>query len=210
MRAELTFDTVLTAYGLTESAGTVTMCRRGDPPEVIAGTSGRAIPGLEVRVVDDDGAELPPGEPGEIVVRGYTVMSGYFEDPRPRPRPSTPTAGCTPATSGSWTTPATCHHRPHEGHVHRRRVQRLPGRDRGRPPRPRGCPRWRWSASPTSGMGEVGCAFVVPRRRRPPPTSELSWPERCSLGPRRHGQLQSAPLRAWWSTPCRSTPAARC
>ncbi len=81
MRSELTFSTVLTAYGLTESSGTVTMCRQGDAPETIAETSGRAIPGLEVRVVGDDGVERPRGEPGEIVVRGYTVVSGYFEDP---------------------------------------------------------------------------------------------------------------------------------
>ncbi len=77
MSSELGFGTVLTAYGLTESCGTVTMCRRSDPPEIIAGTSGRAIPGLEVRAVADD-KEVPAGEPGEIVVRGYTVMSGYW------------------------------------------------------------------------------------------------------------------------------------
>jgi acyl-CoA synthetase (AMP-forming)/AMP-acid ligase II len=81
MRSELTFSTVLTAYGLTESTGTVTMCRRGDDPHTIAQTSGRAIPGLEVRVIDDKGVELSRGEPGEIVVRGYTVVAGYFEDP---------------------------------------------------------------------------------------------------------------------------------
>jgi len=81
MRSELTFSTVLTAYGLTESTGTVTMCRRGDDPTTIAQTSGRAIPGLEVRVVDDTGVEVLRGEPGEIVVRGYTVVAGYFEDP---------------------------------------------------------------------------------------------------------------------------------
>jgi HIP---CoA ligase len=79
MRDELGFDTVLTAYGLTESCGTVTMCRRDDPPDVVAATSGRAIPGLEVRAVAT-GAEVPPGEPGEIVVRGYTVMHGYWGD----------------------------------------------------------------------------------------------------------------------------------
>jgi acyl-CoA synthetase (AMP-forming)/AMP-acid ligase II len=77
MRDELGFDTVLTAYGLTESCGTVTMCRRSDPPEVVAATSGRAIPGLEVRAVAG-GADVAPGEPGEIVVRGYTVMPGYW------------------------------------------------------------------------------------------------------------------------------------
>ena len=77
MRDELGFDTVLTAYGLTESCGTVTMCRRSDPPDVVAATSGRAIPGLEVRAVVD-GADAAAGEPGEIVVRGYTVMPGYW------------------------------------------------------------------------------------------------------------------------------------
>jgi acyl-CoA synthetase (AMP-forming)/AMP-acid ligase II len=81
MGDELGFTTVLTAYGLTESCGTVTMCRRSDPPEVVARTSGRAIPGLEVRTVVD-GREVPSGEPGEIVVRGYTVMSGYWGNPQ--------------------------------------------------------------------------------------------------------------------------------
>jgi acyl-CoA synthetase (AMP-forming)/AMP-acid ligase II len=80
MGDELGFTTVLTAYGLTESCGTVTMCRRSDPPEIVAGTSGRAIPGLEVRAVAD-GKEVGAGEPGEIVVRGYTVMSGYWGNP---------------------------------------------------------------------------------------------------------------------------------
>ena len=81
MRAELTFDTVLTAYGLTESTGVVTMCRQGDPPETIAFTSGRAIPDVEVRVVDETGADVGVHVPGEIIVRGYTVTSGYLDDP---------------------------------------------------------------------------------------------------------------------------------
>ncbi|NBM17769.1 AMP-binding enzyme, partial [Streptomyces sp. GC420] len=75
LRAELGVATVLTAYGLSEASGIVTMCRRDDPPEVVATTSGRAIPGTEVRV------DAAPGEPGEVLVRGHNVMSGYFEDP---------------------------------------------------------------------------------------------------------------------------------
>ena len=43
--SDLGIETVLTAYGLTEATGTVTMCRRGDSAEVISATSGRAIPG---------------------------------------------------------------------------------------------------------------------------------------------------------------------
>ncbi|HET6966207.1 MAG TPA: AMP-binding protein, partial [Acidimicrobiales bacterium] len=81
METELGFDVVLTAYGLTETIGLVTMCRVGDPPEVVSSTSGRAIPGLEVATVGPDGRPTPPGEPGEVVVRGYAVMDGYFEDP---------------------------------------------------------------------------------------------------------------------------------
>jgi acyl-CoA synthetase (AMP-forming)/AMP-acid ligase II len=72
---------VLTAYGLSESTGTATICEPSDDAETIANTSGRAIPGTEVRVVDDAGAEVPRGEPGEVVIRGYNVMKGYFEDP---------------------------------------------------------------------------------------------------------------------------------
>jgi acyl-CoA synthetase (AMP-forming)/AMP-acid ligase II len=81
MREELGFETVITAYGLTESCGVVTMCRPGDDPETIATSSGRAIPDVEVRCVDRDGREVPRGEPGEVVVRGYNVMQGYFDDP---------------------------------------------------------------------------------------------------------------------------------
>ncbi len=78
---ELGIETVLTAYGLTEATGTVTMCRRGDSAEVIAGSSGRAIPDVEVRIIDTEGAEVARGEAGEVVVRGYNVMRGYFNDP---------------------------------------------------------------------------------------------------------------------------------
>ncbi|MFG2721082.1 FadD3 family acyl-CoA ligase [Streptomyces sp. NPDC048416] len=76
LRGELGVVTVLTAYGLSEASGIVTMCRRGDPADVIAATSGRAIPGTQVRVL-----AAAPGEPGEVLVRGFHVMRGYFEDP---------------------------------------------------------------------------------------------------------------------------------
>lgn len=81
LRSELRIGTVLTAYGLSEASGVVTMCRRGDEPAVIAATSGRAIPDTEVRVVDATGAPVAPGTPGEVLVRGFHVMRGYFEDP---------------------------------------------------------------------------------------------------------------------------------
>ena len=80
MRDELGFETVITGYGLTEASGIVTMCRHDDDPETIATTCGRAIPGVEVRCVDEAGREVPRGEPGEVLVRGYNVMRGYFEE----------------------------------------------------------------------------------------------------------------------------------
>jgi acyl-CoA synthetase (AMP-forming)/AMP-acid ligase II len=81
MSSDLGFGTVLTAYGLTESCGTATMCRQGDPVEIIAATSGRAIDGVELITADESGKPTAPGEPGEVLVRGYNVMKGYFEDP---------------------------------------------------------------------------------------------------------------------------------
>jgi acyl-CoA synthetase (AMP-forming)/AMP-acid ligase II len=81
MRSELSFETIVTGYGLTEATGICTMCRHDDDPETIANTAGRAIPGVEVRVVDDDGTPVPTGEPGEVVVRGYNIMQGFIHDP---------------------------------------------------------------------------------------------------------------------------------
>ncbi len=81
MRAELTFRTVLTAYGLTESTGTVSMCRQDDDAVTVATTCGRAIPDTEVVVFRADGSPADPGEAGEVCVRGYNVMREYFDDP---------------------------------------------------------------------------------------------------------------------------------
>jgi acyl-CoA synthetase (AMP-forming)/AMP-acid ligase II len=72
---------VVTAYGLTETTGVCTMTRPGDPIDVVAETSGRPIEGVEVRIVDESGASLPPGSRGEIAVRGIGVMQGYLDDP---------------------------------------------------------------------------------------------------------------------------------
>jgi HIP---CoA ligase len=70
MRRELTFETVLTAYGLTEAV-VATMCRPGDAPEVVSCTSGRAAAGFEVRI----------GPSEEILLRGPNMMLGYLDDP---------------------------------------------------------------------------------------------------------------------------------
>ncbi|OEV04549.1 FadD3 family acyl-CoA ligase [Streptomyces oceani] len=80
IRAEL-FPTVLTAYGLTESCGTVSACTARDPDEAVARTAGRPIEGVRVRVVDAQGEGLPAGRDGVVLVRGHNVMRGYLDDP---------------------------------------------------------------------------------------------------------------------------------
>lgn len=80
IRGELGFDTVLTGYGLTETCGVVSLCEASDDAETIAFTSGKAIPDIELRCVNAEGQALPPGEAGEIVVRGYNLMQGYLDD----------------------------------------------------------------------------------------------------------------------------------
>ncbi|UGQ13169.1 AMP-binding protein [Yinghuangia sp. ASG 101] len=81
MKAELTFEIVMSAYGLTEASALVTSTRLGDPADVVAATTGRTIPGIEVKLTDDDGTEVAVGQPGEILVRGFTVTRGYWDDP---------------------------------------------------------------------------------------------------------------------------------
>lgn len=81
IRKDLGFRNVVTAYGLTETAGTSTVCPSDAPDDKISTTSGIAIPGTEVAVMDQAGGRLSAGQVGEVVVRGFNVMVGYFEDP---------------------------------------------------------------------------------------------------------------------------------
>ncbi|MEV2265323.1 AMP-binding protein [Nonomuraea africana] len=73
-------ERMINAYGLMEGT-VVSMTRAGDPVEVIAGTAGRPVPGIEVKIVDVSGKEVRQGERGEILQRGYGVMRGYWGEP---------------------------------------------------------------------------------------------------------------------------------
>jgi acyl-CoA synthetase (AMP-forming)/AMP-acid ligase II len=68
--AELPFQSLATGYGLTEG-GTATLSRPGDSAEDIATTAGLPMGGVELRIADD----------GEVLMRGFTVMQGYLDDP---------------------------------------------------------------------------------------------------------------------------------
>lgn len=68
-------------YGLTESCSGDTLMEAGREIEKI-GSTGRAMPHVELRVCDAEGRPLPAGEAGEICLRGPKVTSGYWRDPR--------------------------------------------------------------------------------------------------------------------------------
>ncbi|MEV0688076.1 FadD3 family acyl-CoA ligase [Nocardia sp. NPDC050378] len=71
MRDDLDFEVVITAYGLSETAGFGTMCAPDDDAETIANTCGKPIAGFELRLADN----------GEVLLRGPNVMLGYLDDP---------------------------------------------------------------------------------------------------------------------------------
>jgi fatty-acyl-CoA synthase len=78
------------AYGLTEASPIITQTQPTDALEQRVGTVGTALPGLEVRIAAADGAPLPPGEPGELWVRGHGVMKGYYNKPAETAQAITP------------------------------------------------------------------------------------------------------------------------
>ncbi len=69
------------AYGLTEASPVITMTRFDDSVKRRVETVGRALPGIEIEIVDDDRQPLRIGETGELTCRGYNVMLGYYKMP---------------------------------------------------------------------------------------------------------------------------------
>ncbi len=73
------------AYGMTETSPVSFQSSVDDPIERRVSTVGRIQPHLEVKIVDAEGRIQPPGKPGELLTRGYSVMRGYWDD-EPRTR----------------------------------------------------------------------------------------------------------------------------
>ncbi|HEX2025218.1 MAG TPA: AMP-binding protein, partial [Actinomycetota bacterium] len=71
--------TIWEGYGLTETGPALTTTALGDEPR--ADSIGLVLPGVDVRLVDERGEEVDPGDPGEIVVRGPNVFAGYWRKP---------------------------------------------------------------------------------------------------------------------------------
>jgi fatty-acyl-CoA synthase len=78
-------------WGATETAP-IAACLHADEAMLKEGSTGRAAAGCELRVVDVDGSDLPPGASGEVLVRGRSVMCGYWRDPQATDR----------ALAGGW------------------------------------------------------------------------------------------------------------
>ncbi|SLN63808.1 class I adenylate-forming enzyme family protein [Oceanibacterium hippocampi] len=73
---------VMTGYGLTETTTVATRNRWDDPRDIRHTTQGWALPDVEIKIVDSETLdELPPDSPGEIWVRGYCTMAGYYKKP---------------------------------------------------------------------------------------------------------------------------------
>ncbi|MCU1391723.1 MAG: AMP-dependent synthetase and ligase [Ilumatobacteraceae bacterium] len=176
MREVLHIRTVVTGYGMTETTGTISMCRYDDPPEVIARTVGRPIPGVEVRIVDADLRDVAQGVAGELVVRGFNVMLGYFDDP----------AATAEAFVDGWLRTGDVGFVDDDGNIHitdRMKDMFIVGGFNAYPAEIEALMLQHPDIAqvavvgmPDPRMGEQGVAFVVPRAgHEPDPTEILRW-----------------------------------
>jgi fatty-acyl-CoA synthase len=79
--AEMHMGEVTIAYGMTETSPVSFQSSTADPLDRRVSTVGRIHPHIEVKIVDREGRIVPPGTPGELCTRGYSVMQGYWDDP---------------------------------------------------------------------------------------------------------------------------------
>jgi fatty-acyl-CoA synthase len=79
--SEMHMSEVTIAYGMTETSPVSFQSSTTDPLERRVTTVGRIQPRLEAKVIDQSGQIVPCGETGELCVRGYSVMRGYWDDP---------------------------------------------------------------------------------------------------------------------------------
>jgi fatty-acyl-CoA synthase len=77
---DMHMNEVTICYGMTETSPVSFQTSADDPLEKRVGSVGRIHPHVEVKIVDADGRIVPPGTPGELCTRGYSVMRGYWND----------------------------------------------------------------------------------------------------------------------------------
>jgi acyl-CoA synthetase (AMP-forming)/AMP-acid ligase II len=71
---------LLEMYGMLE-VGSQSQTTYEEDPEAVCGLVGKAQPGMQLKAIDADGNDCPPGEPGEVLTRGPSVMIGYYKNP---------------------------------------------------------------------------------------------------------------------------------
>ena len=76
---EMEMKDIVIGYGLTEASPIITLTKPDDSFEHRINSVGKAIPEIEVKIVDEDNEEVAIGEKGELVVKGYNVMQGYYK-----------------------------------------------------------------------------------------------------------------------------------
>jgi len=200
MRRRMGIERVCNAYGLIEAC-VISMTRADDPPEVIATTTGRAMPGVEVRLVDPDGADVADGLPGEVWARSQGVMRGYWRDPEQTAAALTPDGWCRTGDVGV---------RDAAGHL--RVVDRLkdayncggfsayPAEIENRLLERAEIAQVAVVGVPDERLGEVGHAFVIPAAGRRVDERELLAWARANMAnykaPRRVHVVDALPLNA--------------
>ncbi|HML14018.1 MAG TPA: AMP-binding protein [Xanthobacteraceae bacterium] len=207
-KSEMDLD-VLSCWGMTENAG-LTITRKTDPQEKVFTTDGRALPGCDVRVVDEDRHPLPPDTAGHLQARGITHFVGYHKKPQ-----------LNATDKDGWFDTGDLARMDRDGYI------RIVGRTKDviirggenvpvaevenliyRHPKVAECA---VVAMPDARLGERACAFVVPKANMSLALSELTqflaaqgmtkqyWPERLELVPEMprtpSGKIQKFRLR---------------
>jgi len=80
VKAQFGADPII-GFGMTEASPMVTGTPANDSFELKSATVGKPLPHVEVKIVDGEGAAVPLGQPGELLVRGFGVMKGYYKMP---------------------------------------------------------------------------------------------------------------------------------
>ncbi len=159
------------AYGQTECSPLVSLngpdAHRGEGLEKkLFRSCGQAVLGVEVKIVDANGATLPPGEVGELCARGGNVMLGYWNKPEQTAaalRDGWMYSGDGAYMDEQW---LHLHRRPGEGHDHFRRRERLFGRGRECRCNSRRGGRMRGHRRARRKMGRAGARYCPPEEWR--------------------------------------------
>ena len=129
--AKMNLSEITIAYGMTETSPVSFQSSTEDPLERRVSTVGRIQPHLEVKIVDMNGRIVPPGTPGELLTRGYSVMLGYWGDEERSSRSDRRGALDAHRRSRHHRRRGLLQHRrPHQGHGDPRRRECLSARDR--------------------------------------------------------------------------------